>query len=198
VLYRFKAGKDGAHPYAGLTAVKGMLYGTTYQGGTKGSGTVFGVTTSGDEKVIYSFKGGSDGQYPYAPLLDLNGALYGTTYQGGVSPGWGVIFKVSTSGKEVVLYRFRASSDGAHPYFAGLIVQNGSLYGTTYQGGAKGAGTIFEESPGGGVDRVIYSFKAGTDGQYPYAGLIQLNGTLFGTTEAGGASGAGTVFDFAF
>jgi uncharacterized repeat protein (TIGR03803 family) len=194
VIYRFKAGKDGAHPFAGLIAVNGMLYGTTYQGGASGSGSVYKVSTSGVERVIYSFKGGKDGQYPYARLLDVKGTLYGTTYQGGVSPGWGVIFKVSTSGVEDVLYRFKASSDGAHPYFAGLIEQNGTLYGTTYQGGAKGAGTVYSEIPSGGDDRVLYSFKAGTDGAYPYAGLIALNGAAYGTTYQGGASNAGTIF----
>ncbi|HLY03533.1 MAG TPA: choice-of-anchor tandem repeat GloVer-containing protein [Candidatus Cybelea sp.] len=194
VIYRFKAGNDGAHPYAGLIAVNGMLYGTTYQGGRSGAGTVFRISPSGDEKVIYSFKGGSDGQYPYARLLLYKGTLYGTTYSGGVSYGWGVIFKVSTSGTEKVLYRFKANSDGAHPYYAGLIEQNGKLYGTTYQGGAKGAGTVFWESPSGGVDHVVYSFKGGADGQYPYDGLIPLSGTLYGTTEEGGSSSAGTVF----
>ncbi len=194
VIYSFKAGNDGAHPYAGLIAVKGMLYGTTYQGGASGAGTVFRVSPSGDERVIYSFKGASDGQYPYARLLDVKGTLYGTTYSGGAALGWGVIFKVSTSGKEDVLYRFKANADGAHPYYAGLIEQNGTLYGTTYQGGAKGAGTLFSEKPSGGNDHVIYSFKAGTDGQYPYAGLIALDGAVYGTTYQGGASNAGTVF----
>ncbi len=194
VVYRFKAGNDGAIPYDGLIAVKGMLYGTTYQGGTGGYGTVFRVSPSGDERVIYSFKGGSDGEYPYARLLLYEGALYGTTYGGGVTYGWGVVFKVSTSGAEKVLYRFKANADGAHPYYAGLIEQNGKLYGTTYQGGAKGDGTVFWESPSGGDDHVVYSFKAGTDGEYPYAGLMGLNGTVYGTTYQGGTSGAGTVF----
>jgi uncharacterized repeat protein (TIGR03803 family) len=194
VLYSFKAGKDGAHPYAGLVAVNGMLYGTTYQGGTAGSGTVFRVSTSGAEHIVYSFKGGSDGQYPYAPLLRVNGMLYGTTYQGGVSSGWGVVFKVSTLGKEDVLYRFKADKDGAHPLFAGLIAQNGTLYGTTYQGGSSGTGTVFSESPSGGDDHVLYSFKSGSDGEYPYAGLVALDGVVYGTTYQGGASNAGTVF----
>ena len=196
VLYRFKAGDDGAHPYARLIAVDGKFYGTTYQGGTDGAGTVFSVSTSGVEHVLYSFKGGNDGQYPYAQLLNVNGTLYGTTEQGGVSPGWGVVFKVSTLGKEEVLYRFKADKDGAHPFFAGLIAQNGLLYGTTYQGGSYGGGTVFSESPSGGDDHVLYSFKSGSDGEYPYAGLIALDGVVYGTTEEGGASSAGTVFKF--
>jgi uncharacterized repeat protein (TIGR03803 family) len=193
VLYRFQAGNDGAHPWAGLTNLNGTLYGTTYQGGTSGSGTVFKVSTSGAEHVIYSFKGGSDGQYPFARLLNFNGALFGTTYQGGVSSGWGTVFRVSAAGQEHVLYRFKAGNDGAHPQYSGLTVVNKTLYGTTYQGGSSGAGTVFKVSTAG-VERVTYSFKGGTDGQYPYAGLALLNGALYGTTELGGTSGAGTIF----
>lgn len=194
VLYRFKAGKDGAHPYAGLTAVNGELYGTTYQGGASGSGTVFKIDTAGDEHVIYSFKGGSDGQYPYGELVAVGSELYGTTYQGGVSSGWGTVFKVGLSGSERVLYRFKANSDGAHPY-AGLRNVNGTLFGTTYQGGANGSGTVFKIDTSG-TERVIYSFKGGKDGQYPYAPLLYFKGKLYGTTYQGGVSpGWGVVFD---
>lgn len=195
VLYRFKAGDDGAHPYAGLTAVHAILYGTTYQGGTSGAGTVFRITTSGSERVIYSFKGARDGQYPYGGLLYFKGKLYGTTYQGGVSPGWGVVYDVTPAGRERVLYRFKAGNDGAHPQFTRLIAVNGALYGTTYQGGASGAGTIFKLTSAG--ESVLYSFKGNDDGQYPYAGLLNLSGTLYGTTYQGGADDAGTVFKIA-
>ncbi|HEV3090445.1 MAG TPA: choice-of-anchor tandem repeat GloVer-containing protein [Candidatus Cybelea sp.] len=193
VVYRFKAGKDGAHPWAGLINVNGMLYGTTYQGGSAGSGTVYKVTTSGKESVLYSFKGGNDGQYPYAPLLSYNGALFGTTYQGGVSTGWGIVYRVSTAGQEKVLYQFKAGNDGAHPQFGRLVALNGELYGTTYQGGTSGAGAVFEVSPAG-AEHVIYSFKGGTDGQYPYAGLASLNAMLYSTTYQGGSDGFGTIF----
>jgi uncharacterized repeat protein (TIGR03803 family) len=193
VLYKFKANDDGAHPYAGLTDLNGTLYGTTYQGGASGAGTVFKIGTSGEEHVIYSFKGGSDGQYPYARLIELNGSFYGTTYQGGVYPGWGVVFEVSASGKERVLYKFKAGNDGAHPYYAGLLAIDDVLYGTTYQGGTGGAGTVFSVSTSGD-EHVLYSFKGGKDGQYPYDGLTALNSTLYGTTDVGGASNAGTIF----
>ncbi len=193
VLHRFKAGKDGAHPYAGLINVNGVLYGTTYQGGSTGSGTVYRITTSGTESVIYSFKGGNDGQYPYSPLLSYSGGLFGTTYQGGVSTGWGVVYRVSTSGKEKVLYQFKAGNDGAHPQFGPLVAVNGELYGTTYQGGTGGAGAVFEMTTAG-AEHVIYSFKGGADGEYPYAGLTPLNGTLYSTTYQGGSNGFGTVF----
>ncbi len=197
VIYKFKANSDGAHPYAGLTGVNGTLYGTTYQGGAGGNGTVFKVSTSGVERVLYSFKGGNDGVYPYGRLIADGGQLYGTTYTGGGGYGWGIVFRVSLSGAETVIYRFKANDDGthdgAHPY-AGLVVYNGVLYGTTQQGGTKGNGTVYKVSPGGS-EHVVYSFKGAPDGQYPYAKLLAYNGALYGTTYQGGIGyGWGIVF----
>jgi len=193
VLYRFKATPDGAHPFAGLTLVNGTLYGTTYQGGTIGAGAVFSMTTTGTEHIVYSFKGKKDGEYPLANLLAINGELYGTTYQGGIYPGWGVVFKVTTAGAEHVMYRFKANNDGAHPYYAELASLNGTLYGTTYQGGPSGGGTVFSVSLAG-VEHVLYNFKGQPDGLYPYAGLRDIAGTFYGTTNEGGTHNAGTFY----
>ena len=88
VLYSFTGGADGGYPYDGLIQdASGNLYGTTYQGGTYGYGTVFMVDQTGKETVLYSFAGaGGDGANPYAGLVqDASGELYGTTYGGGAS-----------------------------------------------------------------------------------------------------------------
>ena len=84
---------NGNQPEAGLTNVKGTLYGTTLLGGANGLGTVFSVTRSGAEKVLYSFAGGTDGTDPAAGLLYVSGALYGTASSGG--SGDGTVFKLS-------------------------------------------------------------------------------------------------------
>jgi uncharacterized repeat protein (TIGR03803 family) len=198
VIYRFKGGTDGRLPLAGLLDVNRTFYGTTYFGGANGLGTVFAVSASGKERVLYSFKFGTDGAYPEVGLIAVNGSLYGTTYQGG-SSGWGTVFKVSTSGKESVVYSFKGGADGAHPE-AALIEMNGVLYGTTGSGGgARGAGTVFAVSTSG-KERVLHSFRgAPDDGAGPTAPLIALNGTLYGTTETGGANcpyvmPCGTIF----
>lgn len=84
---------DGAFPNAGLNDVKGLLYGTTPRGGAKGAGTVFSITTSGQEKLLHSFRAGG-GENPQAGLLGVGATLYGTTY-GGVREHHGNIFSLT-------------------------------------------------------------------------------------------------------
>jgi uncharacterized repeat protein (TIGR03803 family) len=199
VLYSFKGGPgDGEDPLAGLINVNGTLYSTTASGGSApctggGCGTIFTVTTSGGETLLHRFRKGKDGEYPSAGLLNINGTLYGTAPYGGKS-GQGTVFAIITSGKETMLYNFPSGEgDGAYPQ-AGLINVNGTLYGTTYNGGANYIGTVFAITPSG-KERVLHSFPSGSgDGQDPDAGLIDVNGTLYGTTRAGGVDDDGTVF----
>lgn len=83
MLHKFGHGSDGANPEVGLTNVKGTLYGTTTFGGANNDGTIFSITTTGQEQVLYSFAGGSDGALPEAGLINVNGTLYGTTESSG-------------------------------------------------------------------------------------------------------------------
>jgi uncharacterized repeat protein (TIGR03803 family) len=94
-------------------------------------------------------KSGSDGEIPYAGLIQgSDGNLYGTTYNGGAS-GLGTVFKVTPSGTETVLYSFAGGSDGKHPYGGVIQGSDGNFYGTTYQGGTSGLGTVFKVTPSG-------------------------------------------------
>ena len=165
------------------------------------------------ETVLYSFKGGSDGAGPSAGLIaDKEGALYGTTAGGGgisgcpfpfSAGGCGTVFKLTPPANgqtwtETVLYRFCSQpgcSDGANPS-AGLIAdKEGALYGTTGGGSGCpqnpiGCGTVFRLTPptkgqAAWTETVLYSFKGGSDGSYPHAGLIvDKEGALYGTTGA--------------
>jgi uncharacterized repeat protein (TIGR03803 family) len=202
VLYQFHYGHDGAWPYAGLTAVNGILYGTTITGGSGcGSyyncGTIFSVTTTGEEKVLHSFNG-FDGANPYSVLLDVRGTLYGTTLGGGTSAN-GTLFSVTTDGAEKVLYSFLGGSDGIFPQGT-LVDVKRVLYGTTSAGGPSNNGTVFSATTTG-AEKVLYSFAGGSDGSEPLAGLIDVKGTLYGTTGYDGRrgcdkAGCGTVFAF--
>jgi uncharacterized repeat protein (TIGR03803 family) len=181
-------------PYSGLVqGSDGNIYGTTASGGTSGRGTVFKITPSGTESVLFSFPAGSSD--PYTGLIQgSDGNFYGTTGANGTSDD-GTVFKVTPSGTETVLHAFaKSGSDGEIPY-AGLIQgSDGNFYGTTYFGGASGLGTVFKVTPSG-TETVLYSFTGGSDGEHPYAGVIQgSDGNFYGTTYFGGMSGYGTVF----
>jgi uncharacterized repeat protein (TIGR03803 family) len=211
VLYSFTgAGGDGAFPNTGLVLdAQGNLYGTTEAGGGgvcangNACGTVFQVTTTGQEAVLYSFTGaGGDGGNPYAGLVrDAQGNLYGTTgYYG--EDGYGTVFQVTTTGQETVLYSFTgAGGDGKNPY-AGLVLDTqGNLYGTTNGGGAGNAGTVFEVTAPG-KETVLFSWMLG-DGAGPNGLVRDAQGNLYGTTSLGGdvacanGHGCGTVFRLA-
>ena len=146
-----------------------------------------------------------DGANPYATVVvGTGGVLYGTTSYGG-SNGYGTVYQLTppsgTGGKwtEAILHSF-TYTDGAYPYSGLILGFNGNLYGTTTYGGNAGLGTVFELSPPGTpggmwTQSVLYNFS-GPDGANPYAALAAgANGVYYGTTELGGASNNGTVFD---
>ena len=217
VLYNFGNGTDGVAPQAGLVMdAAGNLYGTTYNGGTYNYGTVFELTPAAGggwtEMVLHNFNNdGVDGAYPHAGLIfDAAGNLYGTTHSGGThnascSNDCGTVFELTPSAggtwTEKVLYDFYSiRTDGAFPASSLIFDGAGNLYGTTIFGGASGAGngTVFELTPAAGgtwTEQVLHSFGSGTDGAYPYAGLIfDGAGNLYGTTSGGGTA-HGTLFE---
>jgi uncharacterized repeat protein (TIGR03803 family) len=156
---------DGATPNGGLILdAAGNLYGATAQGGTAGSGVVFKLVPSTDDKwteiVLHSFSG-NDGSTPYGNLIfDAAGDLYGTTVSGG-SFGFGTAFELVPSANgtwtETVLYDFgevNGGEDGAAPYAGVILDTAGNLYGTTFAGGNEsdcspygGCGVVFEIIP---------------------------------------------------
>jgi uncharacterized repeat protein (TIGR03803 family) len=188
VLHSFTGGSDGGGPAAGLIQdPAGNLYGTTESGGTV-AGTVFKLDRAGTETVLYSFTGGADGGYPYAGLTrDSAGNLYGATVAGG-SSGYGVIFKLDTTGNETVLHAFTGGADGGSPFGTPIQDSEGNLYGTTQNGGSAGNGVVFELNTTG-TETVLYNFAEAVDGRQPYAGLFRDSaGNLYGTTVYGGGS----------
>jgi uncharacterized repeat protein (TIGR03803 family) len=215
VLYRFKSERNGQDPSGPLVALRGVLYGTTFSGGPESAfqqynGTVYSFDPStGTDRVIYDFKGGTDGAFPTGGLVAFHGMLYGTTQSGGsgdCAKGCGTVFSIDpSSGSERVLHRF-TGADGADPQEE-MIVANGLLYGTATSGGIKnsttcsfGCGTVFSIDPSSGHLRVVHKFSDSPDGVSPRAPLIDVDGTLYGTTQEGGdrtncsIGSCGTVF----
>ena len=191
---------DGGYPYGGLVqGTDGSFYGMTSIGGSGNSGTIFKVTPTGKLTILCSFDI-TNGSSPTSALtLTIDGNFYGTTSLGG-EYGFGTVFKMTPGGSLKTLYSFcsqRGCPDGAYP--TGTLVQatDGSLYGTTVQGGSgEGFGTVFKISLTGTLI-TLHSFD-GSDGSSPHAGLFQANdGNFYGTTETLGSSGGGTVFRMA-
>jgi uncharacterized repeat protein (TIGR03803 family) len=212
VLHTFK-GRDGGGPMGVLIRdTAGNIYGTAGGGTGKcskfGCGTAFKLNKAGKQVWLHSF-GGGNGRQPMAGLLhDAAGNLYGTTVFGGKMTqacggaqgfGCGVVFKLDKAGKETVLYKLRGMPDAWNP--EALLVQDtaGNLYGATYEGGPDNWGTVFKVDATG-KETILHSFAGpptgGGDGATPGPGVSRdVAGNIYGVTGAGGAFGAGTVFE---
>jgi uncharacterized repeat protein (TIGR03803 family) len=220
-IYSFTGGNDGGNPVARLVVgPDGSLFGTTNEGGGtgcfgSGCGTVFNlrpparfpnhVIIPWSETVLYRFQGGNDGGGPEAAdlVFDPAGNLYGTTLFGGGSSCFedcGIVYQLTHSGgtwTENILHVFGSTGDGDQPYAGVILDSSGNIYGTTAVGGAHRQGTVYElvHSGSGWTEQILYSIAGGTDGQFPYTGLVtDPAGNLYSTTCCGGGSGGGTVF----
>jgi uncharacterized repeat protein (TIGR03803 family) len=231
--FRGRSKEDGCAPFGRLIRDHdGTFYGVTEAGGTHGGGTAyrlvpraFGDKTRWKEEVLWNFGRRGDGAAPIAGLLFANGTdasagLYGTSRDGG--DGFGTAFAIMPPPEgqkhwsESVLYRFQGKKDGAHPW-GGLIEDaDGSLFGTTYEGGYRisthsdtGLGTVYKLTPPvagetAWTENLIHTFTGTDDGAHPeYVDLIADRDAgkitaLYGTTAdgyGGNASyGYGVVF----
>jgi uncharacterized repeat protein (TIGR03803 family) len=208
VIYSFgSVAGDGAYPTGGLVqGSDGNFYGMT-------GSTIFKITPSGALTTLYT----NAGWDPNTLVLGKDGSFYGTMYSFfdnslGNNGGSGRVFKVTTNGTAAgttftTLHIFSimsggANADGGNPSPHGSLVQSsdGNFYGTTFEGGPDGDGTIFKITPGGTLT-TLYAFaftpnQGAVNGRSPFAGLFQdSSGVFYGTTEGGGP-GAGTAFQF--
>jgi uncharacterized repeat protein (TIGR03803 family) len=172
------------------------------------------------EAVLYSFQNGSDGATPNSSLIfDATGNLYGTTTDGGGGQDCeelcGTVFRLAppaTPGgewTETVLHAFGASNnDGSYPTGALVFDKKGNLYGTTVYGGFgedncfDGCGMVYRLTPPAisgdfWTEEALWRPKDSSNGNGPVGSLVFDNDgkNLYGTTETGGSTGYGTVFE---
>ncbi len=202
---------DGEYPRGGLAVGSdGNFYGTTQAGGAKRVGSAFKVTPLGNLTTLHSFclrEYCGEGDSPIAGLLlGRDGNFYGTTAYDGTGAyceygTCGTLFKITASGTLTGVYKFCSQlhcSDGGSPEATLLQDGDGSLYGTTAQGGANGLGTVFKIAHDGTL-ATLHSFD-GLDGVFPSAGVVPgPGGSLYGTMGTGGTSdfcleGCGTAY----
>src|SRR5208337_393188 len=151
--------------------------------------------------TLLSFNG-ANGDGPHSDLIaDAAGDLFGTTVLGGAS-GDGAVFELVNHGGGnytlVTLYSF-TGANGENPNSPLIADAAGDLFGTATGDVVNNDGTVFElVNHGGGnyTPVTLYAFTGGADGSNPLSGLIaDAAGDLFGTTDVGGASGYGAVFE---
>jgi uncharacterized repeat protein (TIGR03803 family) len=159
--FSYAAG-TGVSPLSGVVLDSaGDLVGTTYAGGKHGAGAVFALhlpaqgQTQWQESLLYSFTyDAKRGAFPATGVIsDAAGNLYGTT-QGGGKHNNGTLFQLSppASGKqtwtETVLHSFATGTgNGGEPNGTVTPDASGNVFGTAYDGGKFGAGTVFKLSP---------------------------------------------------
>jgi uncharacterized repeat protein (TIGR03803 family) len=193
-VFKFEGPHRPQRPFAGVVYQGGILYGVSSRGGTY-FGTLFELSAKRGHRpqIIYTFSF-QQGAYPMGGLLDTGGVLYGTAAEYGAYRGGAVFSFNPTTAVESVLYSFGADAgDGKYPR-AELIYHDGSLYGTTTEGGESNRGTVFKLDPVSGAETVLHSFGERRDGKSPSGGLLYRNGQLYGTTSHGGKANKGTVF----
>jgi len=174
--------------------------------------------------VLHNFQGQNSGIYPTSGVsIDRGGNLYGTTQYGGPGmncyEGCGIVFKMSRHGSSWLftpIYNFQGGLDGGNPGARPVIGPNGSLFGTTTQGGTgclgMGCGTAYNLQPpphasanvlGQWLETVLYRFQGGNDGASPEDADLAFDaaGNIYGTTLFGGQDiyycqdGCGTVYE---
>jgi uncharacterized delta-60 repeat protein len=200
-LASFVQEQDGSSPNGGLVLdSQGNLFGTTAAGGSGNVGTVFEIQAGSDTATtLASFDYNSTGGNPFGGLvMDRQGDLFGTTSSGGAY-GTGTVFEVAAGSDAITtLALFDNSTTGGSPH-AGLVMDSqGDLFGCTTSGGAYGYGTVFEMVAASDTITPLAPFDYPTTGIGSTAGLVMdSQGDLFGTANAGGAYGNGTVFEVA-
>jgi uncharacterized repeat protein (TIGR03803 family) len=179
-------GPNGANPNQTLVqGFDGSFYGTTYHGGSNEAGTVFQVSASGVLTTLHNFSSVSGGGFlPGNMTLGFDGDFYGLTNVGGTGQA-GTAYKVTPAGAFTTLFNDPSTGPGPFEPLAILQGYSGNFYGTSFGGGANGAGTVFKMTPEGVLTIVFGNFPHGTPSVSAW-GLIQArDGDFYGTTSAG-------------
>jgi uncharacterized repeat protein (TIGR03803 family) len=194
VLYSFTGKTDGSAPGNSLTLYRGLLYGTTLDGGSANYGTVFSFgPRAGIFTTAFSFSGPNgdepDGVISFGP----SGEIYGATLGGSQ---FGLLYQLNPRKHvETPLYNFGDSANGQNPNGVILSASSGILFGTTFTGGQYGFGTLFRANPTKRTVTTLHDFASTTDGGNPTSlPIIGPTGILYGTTTANSGD-LGTVYE---
>lgn len=206
-VHEFNGTTHGEQPMCTLLEVsENKLYGTTWDGGAYGEGTIFELDISGTSAVFtkkIDFDGDNGRGCTNSLFKASNGKIYGMTAVGGtVESGYGTIFEYDPGTNALTVHHEFNHYDGRNPYSSFLEASNGLLYGMTAVGGTNSAGdlidagTIFTFDPSDNSSTSFHTFENPNDGNTPWGDLIEhSNGNIYGLTRQGGTGGDGVIFE---
>ena len=193
---------DGSQPTGRVVAGDSFFYGSTGFGGL-GLGNVYRLSPAGNVATLYEVQqrfSDETGMY-WGLAPGLNDELVGATMGLEHHPDFhGVVFKLDAAGTFSILHTFEGGSDGSRPTSTPVVMPDGTIYGTTLEGGINDAGTLYKITPQGAYS-VVHTF-GGTEGlenypALPFGGLVRSkNGNLYGTSVHGAPGNFGTIYEF--
>jgi uncharacterized repeat protein (TIGR03803 family) len=190
------SGTNGASPCGGVVEdSQGNLFGIASAGGASSDGTVFELASGSHTITTLANFSGTNGANPFGGLIeDSSGDFFGTTENGGAAQH-GTVFELAAGSSTVTTLASFNGTNGENPYDCLLEDSSGNLFGTAYFDSTYVDGTVFELAARSGTITTLANFY-GANGANPIGGLIEdSSGNLFGTTDFGGASNLGTVFE---
>jgi len=192
----FSYNTTGYGSYGGVSIdSSGNLYGTTYSGGASASGTIWKIASGTSTITTVASLTTTTGKLPQSSVtVDSSGNLYGVAASGG-SLKYGTIWKVAAGTSTVTVVANFNRTNGSYPYGGVLVASNGNLYGTCYNGGTAGYGTVWKVASGTSTITTLVNFTGTSNGANPYGVLAaDSSGNLWGTGSYGGSSSKGNVF----
>jgi uncharacterized repeat protein (TIGR03803 family) len=192
-LHQFTGDLNGGAPTNGLALIRGKLYGGAFTNNPfVAPSVVYSMNPDGSAYTIVHQFTGPDGDYAIGALQpSRSGGEFGITDMGGTNDN-GTLYSIGSQGQFEIVHQF-VGKDGSQPSEL-LEDQAGNLFGSTFGGGPRQYGVIFEYVPVTDKFSVLYAFSNGDDGRQPMLGAIGPTGTLYGVARYGGAYGHGALF----
>lgn len=213
ILYEFDFPNSGTYPHTSLVEIAGELFGTTAAGGVNDRGTIFkyDITTQ-SFTILHSFDG-TLGSLPRTGLTNVGGVLYGVTLEGGPVNQGGVLFSFDPSTNTFNFLKDLGAETILYPQGDLVEVLPGKLWGTSYNGGNSGYGTVFEYEISTGdvtiisnLDTLSLSYSQASGGVFKasdnnvYFQVIDGGqfeaGALLRITNVGSTNNLELIFDF--
>jgi len=174
------------------------LWGTTNDGGSTLSGTLFKLDTDGNNYgLTYDWQSLNLGKSPHTGLLQAsNDKLYGVTFQDGPLFG-GVLFEYDYVTQTYTNKHSFIDATGSFPEGAVIQASNGKLYGLAGFGGAFSLGVLYEYDLSTNTYTNLVDFDGPIFGGGIHGSLVEApNGNLYGVSSHGGTLGFGTIFEY--